>query len=871
MHKSSIINLFIEKQTRIGQLILVVFLCYYTPLFSQVTERPSIWVKEADKPTILHKIKTNTEISDYYKNFTERVENDLIAYQSDKESYMKKLPWNYTGIKTKKFPPLHTYTSFNGRAREEQNTIMHYLQTAIDCGVLYFLTDDKLYAEYAGSILFNISKGLLALPEPKESHNAGWLYTKDHLREAREIGAQLPIIYDFVYQYLKNNGKVYDLGQNSMVPFNFEDGQQVFRTYVKLALERGIINCNWPILESPSLVGNILALDDEQERNKLLPYFLTINTKHQDALQKIANHYLEYNGDWPESINYSNGVNTFLTYLMTLLTKYDPSLHLGLKYPQILEALPKPYYLTYPNKKETILFGDGHRNYSPKYHAYETAYYLAKLENQKEFINIYGSLLNSNIAQGNYKRFQLGNRSYGARFYNEPTKLLWFEPKIEGNVKDYPLPVTDELPFAGIFLQRNLSKSQNAEDDLMGFVGGGHYVHGHATGMFMELYGKGFVLGGKSGRTQYRTEIHENYYRLFASNNTVVVNGSSEGKGGWAGLEINTVEKIAIDPEPKTDPVSPYNSFSRTRFKDDKGNHAEAIQERTLGIIRTSPTSGYYIDVFRSKSALPNQYHDYIYHNIGESLNITSNERPLPLFPDQKRYSNSKNKPWTNNKYAKHPGWHYFESIQTSEQTSENIVAIFTANKLDPDPIKMKAFILGAENREYSSVMAPPSTEGPKPYRSKKTPTLVIRKNKEAWQNPFAVIYEPIKGNNGSITDVKKIEKEDIFKGVEVYSTVDKEDIKQLILIQDSNKTTFTNKDVIFTGSYAVITVDENNNLRTIYIGEGSYLKFKNTILETNSGQPTAVFIDFRNDDINVKAKSSITLKSRDNSVKTYN
>ena len=52
---------------------------------------------------------------------------------------------------------------------------------------------------------------------------------------------------------------------------------------------------------------------------------------------------------------------------MTLLTKYDPSLHLGLKYPQILEALPKPYYLTYPNKKETLLFGDGHRNYSPKF------------------------------------------------------------------------------------------------------------------------------------------------------------------------------------------------------------------------------------------------------------------------------------------------------------------------------------------------------------------------------------------------------------------------------------------------------------------------------------------------------------------------
>ncbi|WP_282179412.1 hypothetical protein [Maribacter stanieri] len=873
MYKSCIIVKLLKRHTSIGQLMLVAFLCCYTTVFSQTVQRPSIWVKPTDKAIILNKIKTNSEISDYYKNFTKRVENDLKAYQNNKETYLKKLPWNYNDVKPSDFPPLHTYVSFDGKERKQQNTLMHYLQTAIDCGVLYFLTDDEQYAEYSGSVLFNISKGLLALPAPKENHNAGWLYTKDHLREAREIGAQLPIIYDFVYQYLNNNGKVYDLGQTAMVPYNFEDGQKIFRTYVDLALERGIINCNWPILESPSLVGNILALDDENERNKLLPYFLTINTEHQDALQKIAEHYLEYNGDWPESINYSNGVNTFLTYLITLLTKNDPSLHLGQKYPQILEALPKPYYMTYPNKEETILFGDGHRKYSPNYHAYETAYYLSKLENQEKFVNIYGSLLNSNIAQGNYKRFQLGERSYGARFYNEPTKLLWFEPKIEGSVKDYPLPVTDELPFAGIVLQRNLSDNQNAEDDLMGFVGGGHYVHGHATGMFMELYGKGFVLGGKSGRSKYRTEIHENYYRLFASNNTVIVNGSSEGKGGWAGLEINTVEKIAVEPAPKTEAISPYNSFSITRFKDDKGDKTEALQERTLGIVRTSSKTGYYIDVFRSKSSLPNQYHDYIYHNIGESLRIASGKKALPLFSDKNRFLNSRDKPWTNNKKAKHPGWHYFESIETSKPTSNNITATFTANKLNPVPIRMTAFILGAEDMEYTSVLAPPTTEGPKPYKSDKTPTLVIRKKNEAWQNPFAIIYEPIKGNTGSITSVQEIKQADIFKGFVVNSSLENKRIKQYIIIQESKEITFISSDkkIEFTGSYAVITLDEKDNLSSVYVGEGSILKFEDISIISNSGQPTALFIDFQNTDLKVNTKNSITVKSNNSQAKVYN
>ncbi len=858
--------------TRHHKLSLVCFLCCYISLFSQSVERPSIWVKQADKAIVLQRIEDHSEIKAYYKQFAERVEKDLSAYQKDKKEYLYRLPWNLRQRQGTHFPPFQTFTDFDGRSREQQIVLMHYLQTAIDCGVLYFLTDEKPYAEYAASVLHNVTNGLLALPSPQEKHNAGWLYTKDHLREAREIGAQLPIIYDFVHPYLKNKGNVYDLGQNAMVPFNFKDGQKVFRTYVKLALERGIIDCNWPVLESPSLVGNILALDDDEERNSLLPYFLTQNTKHQDALAKVAAHYLDYDGDWPESINYANGVNTFLTYLMTLLTKYDPSLHLGQKYPQILEALPKPYYLTYPNKTETILFGDGHRKYNPNYQAYETAYYLAKLESQEKYRKIYGSLINSAIARGDYIRFKLGFRNYGARHYNEPTKLLWFEPSIDGSIKDYPLPVTDELPFAGIVLQRNLSETNKPADALMGFVGGGHYVHGHATGMFLELYGKGFVLGNKSGRSRYRSEIHENYYRLFASNNTVIVNGSSEGKGGWAGLQINTVQKIVTEPKPKTEAISPMNSFSMTRFVDDKGDNAEAIQERTLGIVRTSPKTGYYIDVFRSKSSLPNQFHDYIYHNIGESLSLTSHTRPLVLKPDNERFSNSKNKPWTNNKKARHPGWHYFKFIETSNIHSENVTATFSATKLDPKPIKMKAFVLGANKREYTKVMAPPSTEGPIPYRESQTPTLVIRQIGEAWNNPFAVVYEPIKGNKGSITSVNNLEQNGIFKGFEICSKVNNKNLKQFVIIQDSSNSEFTDldKEISFIGRYAVITLDNENSLHSIYMGDGSSLKYKDTNIISNTGESTAVFIDYKQDIPKVKTTKSITLKNDAFKTKIY-
>ena len=82
-------------------------------------------------------------------------------------------------------------------------------------------------------------------------------------------------------------------------------------------------------------------------------------------------------------------------------------------------------------------------------------------------------------------------------------------------------------------MKQNRKYTGDPKDGLMSFVGGAHMVHGHAEGMNMELYGEGQVLGVDHGRKKYGKDLHENYSRIFAAHNTVIVNGSSRGEGGW--------------------------------------------------------------------------------------------------------------------------------------------------------------------------------------------------------------------------------------------------------------------------------------------------------------------------------------------------
>ncbi len=844
---------------------VLVFLGFSYGLWAQHDAHPMMWVVPADRQKILDNIAATPWMRDYFKAFTTRVKPDMDAYKKDPTAYLKQMPLNWEKAVDGKIPDITPADDYAVEQKEKNNRVIHLIQTAIDCGVLYFLTEEVQYAQMAASILNLYFKSLVQVSPSTEVGNGGWLHQANHLREARELGAQIPIAYDFIYNYAKQGGKVYNPVSEQQEPFPFAEAQIVFKTYCELAVNHGIINCNWPVFESMSLLGNAMAMDDKELGKKYIGFVTETSTAHQDALPKINAFYKTHGGQWPESINYAQGTTSYITYVLTWLSRYGNKLIDGSAYADIPKALAGRYYLQYPNGEDNIIYGDGHRHFEIDFESYETAYAFGNVINDKGLKEEFGSLLRHGIEKEGYNRGALKDRSYGAEVYREPTHLLWSVPNIEGAAAALALPVTNSVPFAGIMVQRNLNTSDPIKNGMMSFVGGAGYVHGHASGMNMELYGIGHVLGNKGGRKAYGTDIHENYYRLFASHNTVVVNGSSRGEGGWVNNSINTVKHESVEPLPFATPVSPDHSFVSASFTDDGGDKAEATQLRTMGIVRTSATTGYYVDIFKSKSSLPNQYHDYIYHNIGESLDANAG-KGFVLKDDESRYTDASPLPWVKNKSFRNPGWQFFEKVHTAENYADDVQVIFSANALQEKPVHMHMWLPGNAGRSYTTAMAPPSAEGPIDYTKKPTPTVVIRQNGEAWTNPFMVVFEASEGNknSGSVKQVEQLRSNGVSKGLVVHSEVGGKKMRQIIVVQDNDDEVFEDAKMKlrFTGRYMVLTLNDNDAVSDIYIGSGKALLFDDWDIHQEKNAAFAANLRVSNAQAMLKASQKLVVKA---------
>jgi len=793
---------------------------------SPLVGRPFIWVKNSDKAGILDKIAIESWAAGAYDDLVARAASHLTAHQTDRRGYLSEIPVEDWSVATPKMKTIQVNTE-----NPVLSPLHDKLNQALDAAILYYLTGDATYASLAADVMHNTVKTMLPIAPSTEVGNGGWLIQRDFLYEARFTGTQLPIIYDFLRDYLLAN-PVYDYKSNTMVAFDIDDAQQVFRTLYDLALNHGSKNNNWSALMSTTMLNSLLALDDDAVRAAYLNVYLVTGSSRQASLDYDYRYYDNPGDIWPESLQYATEVGEIRSCHMVMLERIYPTLDLFGAYPNLPISIPRVPEMRYPNQ-EVILFGDGPRTRGEPYFMYEMVYQHARARGLTGLYTNFGARIKDGMESGAYDRSQMP--AYGSlSMHNQPLHLLWGANDVPESAQATILPRTDALPYAGVTLQRNTTDDPNY--GLMCFVGGAGYTHSHASGMGMELYGLGEVMGPKSGASTYQSTFHENYCRVFASNNTVIVNGASRGQGGWQDISINRVQNVAMEPQPKQAAVSPNYSFTCSSFLDDKGTLAEATQQRTMGIVRTSPTTGFYVDFFRSDSSLSGEYHDYIYRNIGETtVDIRSGGSPITMTSQPNRFQSD-----IGDEYQQ-PGWRYFTNTVVSPSISDGVTLQFVASM--PDATRyMDMHIPAVAAREIAKVDSPPMSKSPSPYNRQNVPAVVIRQNGEAWNNAFAVVYEPHFGaDGGTIQSVEALKSGGVVRGVKVVSAFAGETVTHFVFSNPNANETYTDAGLglSFNGRYGVVEHRDSGAIN-LYLGQGSSVAYQGRSLTTNSGSNSA-------------------------------
>jgi len=288
-------------------------------------------------------------------------------------------------------------------------------------------------------------------------------------------------------------------------------------------------------------------------------------------------------------------------------------------------------------------------------------------------------------------------------------------------------------------------------------------------------------------------------------------------------LEVMHADPALVPGKNPKVQVSPDFQFTDT-FDDYKTSGGEADQRRVMGIVRLSKTSGYYVDIFRSRmKSAPDVQHDYIVHCLGSTLSLMAQDgKELPeksvLFTKQSG-----------------PGYDYFSDVRQIPAAADT-AAIFDTGYKD---IHLKALYPGSPGRSIFAVHAPPMWRtNIADVRTEKTSAVILRQSGEAWQHPFIAIYEPFGNGVNSVVQSAKLATTEVsgdFVAIEVRHT----DGTDLVLNATSANALHRSGAAVFQGSYGVTSARDDGSV-VLYLGSGKELSSGGIGLNFISGEHAA-------------------------------
>ncbi len=801
--------------------------------YAQSLQHPIIWTTPADKNDVLAKIENYNWAASIVTKAKAAVDDVVNTHLTNPSSILNTIPEFATNDNL-------------SEAEASSNNAKHakVLNYASYAGMIYYVTGEEKYAQFAADILWTYIEEL-APRTPESTAMSG-----SHFYDPRAGYAQFAIAYDFMVSFLKQSGtKVYQKTTGIKVAFDNVKAQKAVYNIAMNALNEhggadtkyGSMISNHPILRAPGVIFSILCVEDDTERERMFSVFWNTGTAQQNSFTKTILPMFGEQGIWPEALSYSFMPN--ITLVLNVVDRLKPEMNVMADYMHILDGNFLFDNLRYPNRR-FVRYGDSHRDNDGTGALYRYTLNLAARRGfsayeQKARV----ALRQAYDAEGGYDPAVPLTTFDNLKAFEQ---LFWgidIPETIEGEI-DFQKP-TVVIEHAGVALQRNYVEDNNIDYGLCGIIGGAHYVHSHCTGITMELYGADYVMAANGGLpetlAERKEEIHTGYFWRHAGNNTVIVNGTSHGiqNGAWnsnSDLWMNTTVNEAAEPKHLEDPINPNFSFA-TQILNDEVNNCE--QQRTLSTIRTSETSGYYFDMFRSKSTVNNNFHDYIYHNIGDNTHIfNSNGDELSVSPTTRYQSDIGDT-------HKSPGWRFFEETNVTASIETATKVRFDLNETNT---YMSMFIPAGVAREYTKALGPGTREAKGGYEDKKTQIIAVRQQGEAWNKPYVHIFEPSKTTNTSVKTVEHLYRGDVIVGAKVTSQIDNKSVIDYVICQDDDTKTFSLPEMglTFKGRFAVVRTEQSLEKAqiTLYIGEGSNLTFGKHVLEADADKKGTLVVE---------------------------
>lgn len=607
------------------------------------------------------------------------------------------------------------------------------MNLAADAAFLYWLTGEEKYAEFAAPIYDTYMKGMYHRRAPLDLDNTpqqrlSGLATFEVIHE--RIVIPLTTIFDFLFHYFEEQD--YDL----------DSSVQVFQRWADQIIMNGVPDNNWNFFQARFLTYIALALDEDStyKNGKGQEYYLKqifeVTSERQIALKEAILVYDQNNGIWPESPSYSMHVTTTLLRILTLLDNVTHRNEFK-NYPIVEKASLAAFQYLFPSGY-TVGFGDsGHSSIPAENFELLIANYRKHGDTENELL-LAGMLKNSLHAHPSKPR---GKGLFELFFYVDALEETT-EVNFEALLANLTTP-TFYAPNVSLFIQRMGLKENAMMVSTVGSLGN----HAHANGIAMELYANNYVMAPDMGRgTSYWHPDFLEYYSQFPAHNTVVVDGvSSYGSmRSYHPFKLDANYPEVGERKPGFEQVS----FSKVSFVEPK---TMSDQQRLTAMINSPAGTGYIVDIFRSRKQRPGkQRHEYFYHNLGQTLTfeLGMNQALNLVETDQ-----------LGTEHGDMKAYDYLTDKQTLS-FAQNCQAVFKIEQEGKADNLMKIWIKGAKDQQLFSVLSPKSNAlnartAPVELLGKKIPTLIIRREQEAWSNPFVVLFNPhVTGENKIISAV---------------------------------------------------------------------------------------------------------------------